>query len=187
MNNISFGALKKSNASVKYNYNNIYIPYNTSIVELDKNDNKDFQSLYDLAHLWNEKYNGSFAYDILLEASKNKPNFDMFKEHYIALTTQENNFEKLDPEQILGVSMITEYDNSSEINWLQVKPDTKCIGNKNRKFKDIGKAIIDYIKSESSGRHIWLTSSIEAVDFYKKQHFKPRDGRFSKYIFCYNA
>ena len=185
-NNISFCASKKINTTIQHRFNRFYIPEDAAIVELDKTNKNDVITMYDLSADWHKSFGKNYADDIFSEIGKDEEMIGVNKEHYLALTTQKNNFKKLDPHSILGVLMLSERDCDNEINWFQVKPDTKSKIKGKREFKQIGLAILNYVKSTFIEKPLFVTSSVEAVNFYKKNKFKQYQ-KYYKYLLCYRA
>ena len=98
---------------------------------------------------------------------------DVYKVY--ALTTQSDNFEKLDSSKILGAStlkLVNEKEN--HIRFLQVSP--KCyFENKQRGYKSIGKAFIDFFKSQSKNKSLLVQAYFSAANFYEKMGFEIID------------
>ena len=142
-----------------------------SIVELDNKDERDMTALAKTACDW-EKYASGYAFEIYNDALKDKPYPDVYKEHYLALTTQNCDYANLDSKKILGLALFEEKnDEYDEIAWLQANPKTNH-ESKNRKYNGIGKSLVDYIK-KITYKPIIVLSANSAVGFYKKQGFEP--------------
>ena len=157
----------------------VYIPHTTnkgisekevSIVELDKNDKKDIDALTEIAWKWEDCASG-YAFEISNDARKYKPYPDVYKEHYLALTTQKSDYANLEPDKVLGLALFEEKDAVyDELAWLQANPMTnhEC---KKRKYNNIGKSLVDYIKTLTY-KPIVVSSDDKAIEFYEKQGFK---------------
>ena len=148
--------------------------YNTkvSFVELDKNDRVDKDSLKNVSKLWNKK-EFNYASEIYYDAAKPFEYDNIVKEHYYAVTTQSENFEKLESEKILGLSLFSETTKpENEINWLQTNPVYKHGSIEPREYKGIGKAIIEYVKEHYRDKNIKVFAADDAINFYKKLGFK---------------
>lgn len=78
-----------------------------SLVKLDKNDKLDVETLAKTAYSW-ENIKSGFAPDIYCDALKTKNYPDVNQEHYLALTTQNKNFEMVEPNKILGLALYFE-------------------------------------------------------------------------------
>lgn len=145
-----------------------------SLVELDKNDKVDKNSLLKVSKLWNEK-EFNYAPEIYYDAAKSFEYENVVKEHYYAVTTQSENFEKLEPEKILGLNVFSETTKpENEINWLQTNPAHKYGSIEQREYKGIGKTIVEYIKEHHRDKNIAVFAAEDAINFYKNLGFKNR-------------
>lgn len=173
MSQINFTAnfIKHTNVQKRY-YPDSYYNKEASIVELDKNDANDVDTLYKTSVSWTQ--NGArFASEIFHEAVKGYEYDDVVKEHYYAVTEQNNNYDKLEPDKILGMMLFSESKyNENEINWFQVKPNSNFVNSRDRAYKHVGKALINLLKEKHSDKTIYVKSSAAAVDFYKSQGFE---------------
>lgn len=152
-----------------------------SLVELDTKNKKDVDTLAKTACDW-EKYASGYTFNIYNDALKFKPYPDVYKEHYLALTTQESDYANLDSDKILGLALFQEKkDSIDEIVWLQANPKTN-FENKTRKFYNIGKTLVDFVK-ELTNKPIIVQSDDNAVGFYAKQGFKSTDKYPSQMIY----
>lgn len=176
MNPISFTACLKSNTTIQSRQGNNFSPKQAYIVELDKNDEQDLTSLHNISLLWS-KENSNFVPYLFSDFIKDvefKP--DVNKDHCFVLTLQEDDFEKIDPQKVLGTALFSEEDIENELNWLQVQPKNNSVFQPvNRKYKDVGTAIVSYIQDKYAGKPIFVNSSNTAIDFYKKLGFKSYD------------
>lgn len=177
MNPISFTArLKSEDVTIQSRQGSVYTPKQAYIVELDKNDGDDLQSLHNVSLLWGkEKANFvPYLFSDFIKDTEFKP--DVNSDHCLVLTLQDKNFEKIDPAKILGVSLFSEEDIENELNWLQVQPkNTSRFQPVDRKYKNVGTAIINYIRENYEGKPIFVNSSNTAIDFYKKLGFESYD------------
>ena len=150
------------------------VPEQAAIVELDRNDKNDMEALYELSDIWNKR-GTSYAYSIYCDAIKGYDYDDVVKEHYIALTTQKDNFDTLDSNKVLGLTLFSETNTpDNEINWLQVDPENNNSSKIDRNYKMVGSAIINYIKSAYPEKPVYVQSVENALDFYKKNGFDIR-------------
>ena len=108
MNSINFTAnlVKRTQIQKTEDFKN-YNPKEASIVELDKYDERDLNSLYKTVVLWNDQ-NAKYSSSIYHEAIKGYEYDDIEQEHYFALTTQKGNFKELDPNKILGLMLFSQ-------------------------------------------------------------------------------
>lgn len=153
-----------------------FVPSQVSLVELDINNQNDIEALGKTAVLWERKAS-TFANYIYIDATKDKQYPDVEKEHYYALTKQNENFELLNPNSVLALAVYAEKkDPMNEIMWLQVDPktNTKNASIFNREYKNIGTAIVDFLKSLSQ-KPLYVQSDTKATPFYEKQGFESMD------------
>ena len=175
MSQINFTANFIKHANVQKQYHpNTYYNKQVSIVELDKDDANDIDALYKTSESWT-KDGARYAFDIFHEAVKGYEYDDIEKEHYYALTEQDKDYEKLEPDKILGMMLFSESKfNENEINWFQVKPNSNFVNSRDRKCRHVGKAMIDLLKDRHFDKTIYVKSSDAAVDFYIAQGFTSR-------------
>lgn len=147
-----------------------------AVVELDKQLSADRGVMLDVASLWQKGDKHNYAWDVLDVMERDThPNVE--KEHFIVLTTQKSNYKKIDPKKVLGVMAFDErYFDEYSIEWLQVKPGYAYSSVKdNRKYFHIGQALIDYVKNNYKSKPIYVSSAVDAVNFYIKNKFVPYD------------
>ena len=143
----------------------------TSIIELDKKNPDDMKALHDAAFSWYDN-GGRYATNIYHKATDNTYLKDVTKEHYFALTTQKNDFENVKPNKILGLMMFSETSNfDNEINYLEVNPSTNRSKHLIREYKNVGKALVDYVKRAYKEKSLFVFSDARVIKFYKKQGF----------------
>ncbi len=144
-----------------------------SLVKLDKNDKTDLETLAKTAYNW-ETIKSGFAPDIYCDALKTKNYPDVAQEHYLALTTQNKNFEMVEPNKILGLALYFEKKApANEVAWLQSNPSTNHESGV-RTYKKIGTTLVDYMK-ELFKKPLYVQSADNAIQFYEKQGFKSLD------------
>lgn len=184
MNPICFTANFKSNATIQARSGNNFYNKRASIVELDKNSVEDLSSLYKLSLLWDKESKNNVSY-IFSDFIDDKSESNGVKDtHCVVLTLQKDNFEKLKPEKILGVSLFSEQDYDNELNWLQVEPkNNKTDNSSGRKYKNIGSALCKYFKYTYTDKPIYVRSANTATDFYISNGFKPYDVNYPQYLY----
>ena len=144
-----------------------------SLVKLDKNDKLDVETLAKTAYSW-ENIKSGFTPDIYCDALKTKNYPDVAQEHYLALTTQNSNFEAVEPNKILGLALYFEKKApANEIAWLQSNPSTNHESGV-RTYKKIGTTLVDYMKGLFK-KPLYVQSANNAIPFYEKQGFKSLD------------
>lgn len=141
------------------------------IVELDKNNFEDMNSLHDTAFKWYDN-GGRYAPNIYNKAVDKYKFNDISKEHFYALTTQQKDFEKIKPDNILGLMMFSETKNfDNEINYLEVDPATSKSKNLIREYKKVGSRLVEFIKKTYNKKSIFVQADSRAIKFYKKMGF----------------
>lgn len=183
-NNISstnFGAKYLKTVSVKkLNPNTArYRKNNISFVEFDPQNEHDLITLYRTAKAWK---GANFALPIaeageLIAHKVISPN----KNKIYILTSQQDSFDKLHTEYILGMAHLNNSSrNSSELAHFQVDPKQKY-GSKNREYKQIGTAMLNELKNLCKNS-LRLFSSTSATGFYERQGFEEIDEAMLEYI-----
>lgn len=131
-------------------------------------------ALDDAVRLWYEdKFGGDIAYDAMLIADGRE---DSQKHKVYILSSQTDNFEKVEPDKILGLAHVEKLGkNTVRINHLQTNSNliqTPYGFNKDIKYKGIGRAIVKTIQQLNSNCSIILESIYSAVNFYEKLGFE---------------
>ena len=156
---INFKASLINTSTIKKQIKNTnkYIDTKASFIELDLSSRKDMRTLKRLKSKWN----APFLNSIFSHAKRKLPNWKLY-----ALTTQEDNYDKLKTDDILGFAQTSKYTPSMiNLEYLQVKPEYTH-RNKQTQFKHIGSSIIDCLKNLENISRIDVTSVLEEVDFY---------------------
>ncbi|MBR1424281.1 hypothetical protein IJ579_01810 [bacterium] len=128
----------------KLNPTKKYIYYNAHFVELKPDILEDFEAINEIPKIWKDNH---FADNIavLAEAKRNKP--QSYQDlRLFALTSQEDHFEKMDPESVLGIAQICEIGGSqkAQIEYIETKPS--IVNHESKEFKGIGHGMIKSIK-----------------------------------------
>ncbi len=185
MVSVSFNGSFKSDIYIKSKQKDDFADKKAKIVELDKNNENDLESLHNVSLLWNKECPNfvPYLFSDFIKDDEFKP--DVNQDHCLILTLQDNNFENIDPQKILGVSLFSEEDNENELNWLQVQPQNNSVYSPaNRTYKGVGQAIVSYIKNQYTGKQIFVNSSDAAINFYKKLGFETYDEKYPCYLYC---
>ncbi len=154
-----------------------YKKQEVSIVELDPKNKKDVMALAETACKW-ENVAPGYSSEIYNEALKTKMYPDVIAEHYYALTRQNEDYENLSADKILGLALYSEKnDIHNELNWLQVNPETNKKNSTERKYKNIGTELVNYIK-QIADKPIYVQSADDAMKFYEKNSFKHIDSSY---------
>jgi len=95
------------------------------------------------------------------------------KHKFYALTLQNDSFDTLSSNKVLGLAEITdEFDqNIYKLDYLQTKPTHKYQTKIERTYKNIGTRIVDEIKKICFDKPIMLLSENSAIQFYIKNGF----------------
>lgn len=156
-----------------------------TLVELDKTDEKDLNTIFKLSQEWNKQDKNNNVNEIYSQAISDNEGFADIptRQHFVALTTQKSDLEELDTKQICGIISVTDSDFERQINWLQVEP-RNTYASPVRKLYQIGSALVEHIINGK--KPTYVESAINAVEFYKKLNFKQID-EASPYFLCYKA
>ena len=145
-----------------------YAACDARLVRLNPHDKFDLQALDDVANTW--EYD-KFSVNIFNNA------FDIYKgiedpQYQIyAITKQKDNFNILNPDDILALSDLNEhYKNKAYLLHIQVKPD--YVYSNLPEFKGIGSAIIEYLKEIFSQINLRSSPELSVKNFYKKHKFQ---------------
>lgn len=97
---------------------------------------------------------------------------DLDESRFFALTTQKNNFEKLETDDVLALALISkESKKRVDLKYLQVDPENNYFSNE-RRYEGIGSGILYSICKLFENKDIFLLSARTACEFYKLQGFK---------------
>ena len=144
--------------------NKRYIDKDVSLLKLSRRK-ADINALHNLSELWD--YEPNYLNSILINYEYCR---DKSKIVYV-ISTQEENFRKLEPEKILGVAELTKSKKSYKINYIQSRPD--CVKSKRaRPYKGIGEAMMKPVITLTGRFRIYLDAVSEAVGFYKRLGFQ---------------
>jgi hypothetical protein len=165
---ISFNAKYIGNVHIQKRKFLKYKPYEVSLVELKKADQSDLSAMSRIARDWR----GAIKYLIgNIEPS----------ERILGITTQTDNFEKLDSNKLLGIMQYYDEKKSILLARIQTRPDTKyckvkspltSIFKQKREYKGIGGVLIDKLLELRNGKKVYLIAKKDAIPFYIKKGFK---------------
>ncbi|MCR5266051.1 MAG: hypothetical protein K6E29_05595 [Cyanobacteria bacterium RUI128] len=148
-----------------------YKDQKVSIVELERANRNDMRAFSDASSAW-MKNGGRYAGSMLDIAIQGNYRSNLHKNHYYALTTQTGGFDKLSADKILGLMLFYENaDPANEIGLLEVNPSTSRSNNFLRKYKQVGKKLVEYVQSEYPQKDIAVWSDYSARKFYRKMGF----------------
>ena len=146
---------------------NIYKPCaeKVSFIEINPHSTSDVLAVNKTAINWDKNDGEGFAYDICRAINKG------IKDRFFALTTQKDDFERLDSEQILSLAQVkTENEGEEFIEYLQVDPENTNSA-ENPQFMYIGTAMLDSLKQLFFNKNIELDSVKSAITFYLRNGF----------------
>jgi len=176
---ISFQANYINSASIKYlSQSNEYQDMNTSLVELELGSHSDKQALKKISKSWGKEYRnlkkqgyeisgeGYFADDIYnrYKNSRKNPN----DKNYYAITLQSDKFEKLNPDEVLGIAEIKKNAFGEYLlEALQVKPEHTAFI-KGSKYKNIGRGFLDSLLETLNFKEFRVIPTLDTMLFYDK-------------------
>lgn len=176
---ISFQAKYVTSNFIKDNNNN-NVPVN--FVELDPTSKTDRKTLKEINHNWAKEHskllkNAKLTKDDGYLAHSIYNNFRNTKKEtkskmFFALTTQKDNFEKLNHKEVLGLTEVEhKFPGEYEINYLQTKPN--CIRQvANKPFSKIGTSILKCIEEILPFKIIEVAPILEISEFYEYNGYK---------------
>ncbi len=168
---INYKAQFLTNVTVqKYdNKSKEYSDKHASFVEVDPKDKNDLRSVRHAVENWNMD-----LYGMNISNSMNSLRWSTDKklsDKFFAITTQDNNFEELNPDKIKALAHVFETNKRVDVVHLQVNPDL-IYAITPPDYKHVGKGMIDCLKDKYNDKSISLISSPTATQFYVKQGFE---------------
>lgn len=164
---ITFKAQHISSPTIKRKNN----PYKASFVQLNPLSYNDMVTINNTVLDWNSPYK---IIDDIAVASNHiyLKNTESPNQYFYALTTQDENFEKIKHGSILGIIKLSKNnDTDIYIDSFEVAPkfshDTK-----NSEFRGIGTAIINNVKNLFNKYEMFVKSEYSAIPFYEKNGFE---------------
>ena len=140
-----------------------YSPQSVSLVEFNLRSVEDKKALKKLKKHWPL----TFMSDIYSHVRKKSVGA------VYAITKQNDNFEKIDHKQVLGVMEVTHLKPQNyAIEYLQVHPDFMYSEGKSSRIKGIGHSLVDFLKTRETVSHIEANADFTALPFYEKEGFK---------------
>ena len=172
VSSVTFGAkpindvvIKKLDKSTKE-----FIDYPAKFVKIDPDNKVDLSVLNLLVQKWKgATYIRRIATNSHWMKSRKYVEIDVY-----ALTTQNNNFERLKPNKILGLAeMRNDADNpkNRKLWHLQVKPSAINVNNKNKQYKYVGSSMLDSLKKIYKNMSLCSDDNKNIKEFYKKNNF----------------
>ena len=148
---------------------NNFHDYKVSLAELKTSSQNDLIAINNLNCAWNncqtlvndtaKIFNSLYA--------KTKSSED---EHFYVITTQKENYDKLNQDNILGILQTKNKNGKIEIENLQVSPSTNYFAIV-RNFKQVGRSLVTAVINLNRDKSIELLSEFSALPFYEKMGF----------------
>ena len=181
--NISFGARYFKSATIKkINENGQEENHKISMVELNPYDLEDVRCVNELNYAWGGQ--GSLSYPYMCEMNNIFAEFSEVKtSRFFALTQQKNNYEQLDPKQILSIAQTSLLDERTGSLDLLETYFAESHTSKNAKFKHVGQGMLDNIKFLFFGKNILVEAPEISENFYIKNGFEKIKGGLNRLIF----
>lgn len=165
---INFQANYIQRATIKKAVEKSYKNTPVSFVELDPFSQNDRNALREIGRSW--EHGCSYANDI--QDNFEDPIIMNNKDsRFFAISEQMSKFYRLEPAKVLGLIETSEDKDTLFINLLQCNPEY-MFASAQRKFKEIGKALIDSLKEIIPKKEIILSADDDAIPFYIKQGFE---------------
>lgn len=164
--NINFRAQKLGMTKIKkLNKNkNRYIPQKVAFIKFDLNTIEDKKALKNMDSEWPYTFARSINKSILKQKDA----------EVYALTLQNDSFEKIETNKILGLAEIVAIEDTDShfLEYMQIHPDYAYKkGLFQRDYKNIGTALLNSIKKLDFIKKISTNSLFSAIDFYKTNCF----------------
>ena len=183
--------------------NKSYVPYEAALVEFNPKDELDLNTIKDISLSWEEN---SFAGWIHQNAFKRLFYQSNNKDHIYGIVKPQESYEKVQTKNVLGLADFSEDDNLTELNYLQTHPDnlsskypistpmtiwqiikkSLCgskFFSKKREYKNIGSAMLNFLKDVSDYRIMGVYADKNAIDFYKHNDFVSIDKNCPGHMF----
>ncbi len=170
MDSISFKATTLCKGSVK-SFGKTSGSYRNKIVKLVKINScseKDYSAMVKLSKLWEGEDN--FIDTILAKLNYSNNHREAPKSDVYILTSQIKNLGNLKPDKILGLAEVTAIDNTCSLDYLQTRPDS-MYSKSERKYKHVGEYLLNYVTGKFGKKNLYLRSTENAIEFYKKYGF----------------
>lgn len=168
---ISFKANYIGSANIKDSYRDKnQVNCNVSFVEVNPQSESDVTTMREVTLNWGRD---SYATNIMEYFQYSHFCGEDFDENrFFALTTQKNNFEKLEADDVLALALVfKESKRRVDLKYLQVDPENNYFSGE-RRYEGIGRGILQSICKLFENKDIFLQSVKTACEFYKLQGFK---------------
>lgn len=176
---ISFQAKYMTTTTIKDRMNN---DVQANFVELDPNSKDDQNALKKINKTWRKEHQALLKNKEIIcgEAYVANSLYSDFKtankapetKTFYALTTQNDCFEKLNPQEVVGLTEVErKFVGEYEINYLQTRPNcTRLISDK--PYSKVGKNLLKCIEEVLPFRMIEVAPILEISEFYENNGYK---------------
>lgn len=179
-NNTTFGATLINNVRIQKldADTGSYKTQRASFVKFDPKNRRDLSAIKGATKGWDGDFFGRY---VALRAEQiAKKYLSPHINHVYLLTSQLDNFDKLDKNAILGIAEMQTADAEENVlSFLQVKPESTFIKGK-RPYKKVGARILSSLKKIYKEK-ITLISTTIATKFYENQGFVMLNEEMLKY------
>ena len=167
----SFGALYVNNFNIgKLDKNtNEYVSVPASFLQIDPKNDYDIEALYNVATYWGN--DSKFATNVYYAACAIRNNSKYYKNNKIfVLTTQLEDFDKLDDEKILGIIHVNELEPKHYFGeHIEVKPD--IVYTVTPEYKGVGTAMDKSVKKLCNKMSIFPLKLKSVRNFVKRNGY----------------
>ena len=171
----SFGAkfINKAKIAKKIANTSLYKDEFVSCVKINPHNEGDIDALKNIAAYWRNSKNLTTNIYHAACAMQNDSKYYKYNQIF-ALTNQDNNFELLDSNKILGLMQVSPFeDNSIFLDRIEVKPE--IVSKQERDLKGIGTAMLNHLKTISDKIFCFPSSTDTVKNFYYKNGFKEEE------------
>lgn len=167
MNNISFKATNAGSTTILVRrQDGEFTTQPAYFAKMNRDSKMDYYSASDVADLWVD-VRPNYVKSIQNHASI----IDEEKRDVYFFTTQEKNYRKIRPEQVIGMFEVTHNPNSDFINFIQSHPNAMH-GAENRLYKNVGQEMVNKIDKLSNAPEIFLKTLKKLTQFYAKYGYR---------------
>ncbi|MBQ6515731.1 hypothetical protein IJI31_00970 [bacterium] len=187
VNNLNFNAKFIDKATIlKQDKSKEYKPCDANFVEFDLHDRKDMAKISEICSM--DEFD-VMGFDLIMDATYIDC-FDKVKynnKRCFALTQEnENNFENIDKNKVLGICTV--YENKSEdkpncIAYFMTNYDYRSKYSKGEPYTQVGTGLANALKNYFPNKPFVCYSVPESVNFWRKQGFKIVEGA----LMCYEV
>ena len=183
---INFGAIDLGTKYVnKLNQENEYEPSIVHFVEIDDKNKNDVKALENISKYWRNCWYAEDIYNTALEKYDGNSLYKNYKVY--ALTSQQNNFECLGDDKILGVVEVYGLSKNNSticIGHIESKPNDINLGEK--EYKGIGSAMLKSLQDIFNRIDVVPRDSEGVKNFYRKNGFDEYPAKTNHFVWIKN-